>query len=177
MTVIKGYYKRQDPKWPFVVTGLVIILAVIIVLLNYNPPKKTEETASIPASSTTVFSTTSSTVIVTSTTIKPTATPGKKVMASNVKAGEIEKIEISQEEGRVYCRLQVNFAEVPQTIHCVWIDPDGAEYADIPLTVSRRPAETWSYISNYAGQTGNWSVQIKSADGKILTSQEFMVED
>lgn len=105
-------------------------------------------------------------------------TVGKMVITSkvndrNLPTDNLENVSISQ--GIVYCYTRINCPDVPATIRHVWVDSRGKVFAEIPLQISNRSADTWSYISLYGAKAGEWEVQVRKTDNSIVAEKKFIV--
>ncbi len=70
------------------------------------------------------------------------------------------------------------FTEVhggPGSIQHVWIW-QGRTMATVPLEVRSSRFRTWSSKRIQADWTGQWRVEARTADGKVLSFKEFVVE-
>jgi hypothetical protein len=76
----------------------------------------------------------------------------------------------------VYCYTKiVNSTDEPTKISHVWY-LDGEQKSKIDLTIKGKSWRTWSSKTIPESWTGNWSVEVVSADGQVLESNEFVVK-
>jgi hypothetical protein len=76
--------------------------------------------------------------------------------------------------GRLYAWTSVEGAEGQTTIHHVWIHGD-VERADLELSIGGSPWRTWSNKAIPAEWTGEWRVEVRDANGNVLTTIPFTV--
>jgi hypothetical protein len=76
--------------------------------------------------------------------------------------------------GEVYCFTQISGADEPTTVSHVWY-LNGEEKASVELSVGGQKWRTWSSKRIPAEWDGAWKVEVKSADGSVLMSKEFVV--
>lgn len=181
MTKITGYARQKDPKWLYF--SIVIFVVVIISFVLYaffavyswmeseNLKKLQAEAA---PTTTTIIASEESTTTTTTMLITPIAgvrvekiTFTSKINEGNRPADDLTKISL-KEEGTVYCHTRVDCSSVPAVIRHVWINPSGAVAADVKLNISRRPADTWSYISLQGAKPGKWEMRVVTADGRVV---------
>ena len=77
--------------------------------------------------------------------------------------------------GQVYCYTQISGAEDETTVSHVW-SLNGEEKASVELTVRGKTWRTWSSKRIPVEWDGTWRVEVKSADGNVLMSKEFVVK-
>lgn len=193
MARFAGYAKQKEPKWFRALVVILISTVCLIIIFGFTYVMSRMETESERKSqsqakpSTTSTSTTTTTTVAITTTV-PAANEisneelsiekiafTSSINEGNKPADELESVSIN-EAGKIYCYTRVNSSTVPQSIHHVWVDPDGAVIADIKLNISNRPADTWSYISLYGINPGKLQVQVKTAQGKILAKRDLLVQ-
>jgi predicted lipid-binding transport protein (Tim44 family) len=76
--------------------------------------------------------------------------------------------------GQVYCFTQISGAGDATDISHVWY-LNGEEKASVNLSVQGKTWRTWSSKTIPKEWAGNWRVEVKSADGNVLMSKEFVV--
>lgn len=77
--------------------------------------------------------------------------------------------------GQVYCFTQISgSADEATDISHVWY-LNGEEKASVNLSVQGKTWRTWSSKTIPKEWAGNWRVEVKSADGNVLMSKEFVV--
>lgn len=171
MTKIAGYARQREAKWPYVILITLVLLACVAVLLSFVPqenqktPAKAKTAATTSTTVATVAAVTTTTAAVTATTQRPAAG-----------AVTIEEISLKKEEGMMYCYTTVSSPTVPRVIRHVWIDPAGETVAEINLTISRSPQDTYSYISLYGAKHGNWEVQVRTDKDEVVTRKNFVID-
>jgi hypothetical protein len=77
--------------------------------------------------------------------------------------------------GEVYCFTQISGAEDTTTVTHVW-SLNGEEKASVNLSVRGKTWRTWSSKRIPVEWDGTWRVEVKSADGNVLMSKEFVVK-
>jgi hypothetical protein len=76
---------------------------------------------------------------------------------------------------KVYCFVEVNNIPKDTDLSFVW-SLGGKEVRKLDLPVKAGPQwRTWAY-KNLGGQKGDWKVEIKDAEGKVLKEVKFKVE-
>jgi hypothetical protein len=76
---------------------------------------------------------------------------------------------------KVYCFIEVNNIPKDTDLSFVW-SLGGKEVRKLDLPVKAGPKwRTWAY-KNLGGQKGDWKVEIKDAEGKVLKEVTFKVE-
>jgi hypothetical protein len=76
---------------------------------------------------------------------------------------------------KVYCFIEVNNIPKDTDLSFVW-SFGGKEVRKLDLPVKAGPKwRTWAY-KNLGGQKGDWKVEIKDAEGKVLKEVKFKVE-
>lgn len=76
---------------------------------------------------------------------------------------------------KVFCFVEANNISKDMEISFAW-SVGGKEVRTINLPVKAGPKwRTWAY-KNLAGQKGDWKVEIKDAEGKVLKEVKFKVE-
>lgn len=186
MVKIAGYARQKEPKWfytllisavLFVIVIGVIAVAAIYSWMENESVRRIQAETTRPAVTTTILSREAEkpALIVRSFPI----TVEKIVFTSEINehnqpVDDLASVSL-KEKGMVYCYTRVNSRVVPQEIRHVWINPSGAVAADIKLNISRRRADTWSYISLLGTKPGRWELQIKTADGKVVGKNYLIV--
>lgn len=77
--------------------------------------------------------------------------------------------------GQVYCFTTISGAEDETTVSHVWYLND-EEKASVDLAVKGKTWRTWSSKRIPKEWDGTWKVEVKSADGSVLMSKEFIVK-
>ncbi len=72
---------------------------------------------------------------------------------------------------RAYFLTRVEGAEDGDRIRHIWIH-DGKEVA-VGLAVGGSPWRTWSSKMLYKGSAGDWAVEARTAEGRVLVRKEF----
>ncbi|MDI6731721.1 MAG: DUF2914 domain-containing protein [Candidatus Margulisbacteria bacterium] len=182
---------------------VMVVLGNIIVALRYSAPTKKPIKVSstiIAAPSSSTASLTSSTFLTTvtvkkndlpassSTTIKPvkeekkeTVPPGEikvenifftsKIDGANQPTNRLDKVAIGS-VSRLYCYTKI-ISQPPQTIHHLWVRPDGEIMGEVTLYITNNPAYTWSYIGLGEPQAGKYRVLVKDRAGKTLAEKSI----
>ncbi len=76
---------------------------------------------------------------------------------------------------KVFCFIEANNIPKDMELAFVW-SLGGKELWKINLPVKAGPKwRTWAH-KNVAGQKGDWKVEIKDAEGKVLKEEKFKVE-
>jgi len=75
---------------------------------------------------------------------------------------------------RVYAWTRIQGAEGQTMIHHVWIH-DGVERADLELTIGGSPWRTWSNKAIPPEWAGDWRVEVRDANGRVLDTIRFTV--
>lgn len=182
MSIIVGHTakKRRTPFWPmlFMLTGLVALMVwyLLSAAQQTAAPVVTTTKAKLVATSTTSEPTTSSLPKpVTEPKIRPVS-DGKLLEMKICKGMEgLTPREISRSftlGEKVYLFTSASLVQVPGKIEHVWLDPKGNEAAVVPLTLSRQPAATWSYLT--PEQKGTWKVRVLIG-GKQAAEESFEV--
>jgi hypothetical protein len=78
--------------------------------------------------------------------------------------------------GRVYCWTLLEGGKPGDLVHHVWFHGE-SEVQSIELAVESASWRTWSYKTLFPKYTGDWRVEIRSEDGKVLGVQAFTVTD
>lgn len=77
--------------------------------------------------------------------------------------------------GQVYCFTTISGAEDETTVSHVWYLND-EEKASVDLSVKGKTWRTWSSKRIPPEWDGTWKVEVKSAEGNVLMSKEFVVQ-
>ena len=75
---------------------------------------------------------------------------------------------------RVYAWTRIQGAEGQAMIHHVWIH-DGVERADLELNIGGSPWRTWSNKAIPPEWAGDWRVEVRDANGRVLETIRFTV--
>jgi len=78
--------------------------------------------------------------------------------------------------GQVACFTRIIGAEGEEVIYHVWRH-QGQERAKVELTVRGATWRTWSTKKIVPSWTGEWTVEVQDADGNVLKTLSFTVED
>lgn len=193
MARFAGYAKQKEPKWfkALVVISITTVSLIIIFGFTYvmsrmeNEGERKSQSQALPAkqakpSTTSTSTTTTTTIPIVNEIPNEDLSIEKIAFTSSINGGnkpadELESVSIN-ETGKIYCYTRINSPNVPQSIHHVWVDPDGKVVADIKLNISNRPADTWSYISLYGIKPGKLQVQVKTAEGVIVAKRDLLVQ-
>ncbi len=200
-----GYTRRPEPKWPYLIIFAVFICVVFVLVIignllvsfRYAEPEKKVATTIKPSSTTSTFVssvtsssnaktiTTSSTLQNVSTTLdiekKPVISAVKvekifftsKVDNSNQARASVDKVSLGS-ISRLYCYTKI-ISNPPQTIHHVWLRPDGRVAGKVTLYITNNPAYTWSYIGLGEPQFGFYKVQVTDNAGNVLAEKSLQV--
>ena len=76
---------------------------------------------------------------------------------------------------RLYCFTKIANATAPTTISHIWYFND-KEMAKVELSVKDTAWRTWSSKRIVMSWTGNWRVDVVTADGTVLKSKPFSVQ-
>lgn len=87
----------------------------------------------------------------------------------NQPVDSIDKVALGS-VSRLYCYTKI-ISNPPQTIHHVWLRPDGGVAGEVTLYITNNPAFTWSYIGLGEPQVGRYKVQVKDKAGRVLAEQ------
>lgn len=77
---------------------------------------------------------------------------------------------------RVFCLTHITGMEQESTITHIWY-LDGQEMASVELAVRSSDWRTWSSKTIIPDWTGEWSVDVLDAEGNLLMSRSFTVEN
>lgn len=177
MTKLAGYARRPEVKWPYVLVITLVLLVCVAVLLAFVPEEgqnapakeaKTPKPLTQPATQETKVAPPAESTGVTVEKIVFTS----EIDDRNHPVDILENISL-KEHGTVYCYTRVSCLDIPQSIRHVWVNPVGGVAADVKLNVSRRPVDTYSYISLYGAKTGKWEFQVRTVDDKIVARRSF----
>ncbi len=72
------------------------------------------------------------------------------------------------------CFTKVSQAEAPTTITHVWLHGD-KEMARVPLNIGASSWRTWSTKKLQLHWTGEWTVEVRDAEDKLLSTRRFRV--
>lgn len=174
MTVLAGYTKRPEPKWPYVLAVIAAVALIFFLLLIFPTPKKSSENnEGTPKTEKAKEEKNKPAPILTKeAVVAPKVEPKKTISVSSIGGTGLT---MKNEDGKLYCYSQLDLAKIPQTVRHVWFDPRGREVAEIELHVTRRPQQVWSYVSSYGNPAGTWEVQVKASDGTIIARKSFSV--
>jgi hypothetical protein len=75
---------------------------------------------------------------------------------------------------RVYAWTRIRGAEGQTMIHHVWTH-DGVERADLELSIGGSPWRTWSNKAIPPEWAGDWRVEVRDANGRVLETIRFSV--
>ena len=113
---------------------------------------------------------------------KAEAAPKEMVIARAVMGTGVENMEptgaaetFPAATEKVFCFIEVNNIPKDTEVSFVWFQ-GGKEVRKISLPLTAGPKwRTWAY-KNLGGQKGEWKVEIKDAEGKVLKEIKFKVE-
>jgi len=113
---------------------------------------------------------------------KTEAAPNEMVIARAVVGTGVENMEpvgaaetFPAATEKVYCFIEANNIPKDTEVSFVW-SQGGKEVRKINLPLKAGPKwRTWAY-KNLGGQKGEWKVEIKDAEGKVLKEIKFKVE-
>jgi len=200
MVRFTGYVKKEDPKWLSILFYAIVILLAIAIIFGITYLAQWFGTVSERKAELAETSTTTSTTIMTTTISIPTTTVTVSILKgagtleelaakadvsvekivltskieSNLPTDNLENISTT-EHGTVYCYTRINCSVIPQAIKHVWVDPSGSTFAEIKLNITRNTVDTWSYVSLYGSETGNWQVQVRKINDELITKRDFTV--
>jgi len=83
--------------------------------------------------------------------------------------------EFSNTVGRVWCFTKITGADDPTTVVHVWYFND-EEKARVDLAVNSNSWRTWSSKQVVETWTGQWRLEVESADGTVLKTAEFAIK-
>ena len=183
MTRLTGYAKKDEPKWFY---ALVLLLVLVVVLAGlfgfsafYRWLERQVESAGQPKPTTTT-TTPASASPETAAVSRSGITVEKIVFTSAIDEANQPTDDLLAlspgEVGTLYCYTRISSQQLPQVISHVWVDPGGAEVAEIKLTLTKRQADTYSYISLYGAKSGSWELQVKDASGGMIGRKSFIVK-
>ncbi|MFA5840375.1 MAG: DUF2914 domain-containing protein [Candidatus Margulisiibacteriota bacterium] len=198
-----GYTRRPEPKWPYLLIFAVIVCIIFVLVIignllvsfRYAETSKKVSTTLKPSSATStlvscVTSSSNAKTITTSSTLQNLPTTlvfDKKPGISGIKVEKIfftGKVDSSNQPGdlvnkvslgslsRLYCYTKI-ISNPPQTIHHVWLSPDGGVAGKVTLYITNNPAFTWSYIGLGEPQVGFYKVNVTDNAGNILAEQSI----
>lgn len=197
MAHIVGYTRKKWPKWPYVVFVLFVLFVILVLFLftlSKSAEKKTVPTTTTTTTTTTMVmpTTTSSTTIPKSTLIpwfknreEPEEEEEAKIRVEKIiftsgidefnrNIDSFKEIPVERAE-RVFCYTVVNSSDVPAVIRHVWFAPNDSLVADIKLDIFNINANTWSYINLSGAPAGEWKVVIKTAEGRKIGENKFLL--
>lgn len=182
MPVIAGYVRKKDPRWPYIIAFILIALIVWLVVslvscvsdqledrigkvevkkkaaaTTINLPKREERPAEKRGGADLTVSRFSF---------------SSQITAGNLPGDNLDTVDLAR-QGKVYCCTRVENQGGGETIHHVWLDPEGEVVADIPLNLHNQPADTWSFVTVSGYNPGKWEVQVKTAGGQVIASKSF----
>ena len=113
---------------------------------------------------------------------KPAAASKEMVIARAVVGTGVEKMEpvgaaetFPAATEKVFCFIEANDIPKDTEVSFVW-SQGGKEVRKINLPLKAGPKwRTWAH-KNVGGQKGDWKVEIKDAEGKVLKEVKFKVE-
>lgn len=113
---------------------------------------------------------------------KTEAAPNEMVIARAVVGTGVENMEpvgaaetFPAATEKVYCFIEANNIPKDTEVSFVW-SQGGKEVRKINLPLKAGPKwRTWAY-KNLGGQKGEWKVEIKDAEGKVLKEIKFKAE-
>jgi len=102
----------------------------------------------------------------------------KAVIAKGVENREpVEPGEtFSKDVGKVYCFVKVVGAKEPTEIKMTWIKGENEDMGTVTLAVKAAAWRTWGSKNIDPSWTGPWKVEVKDADGNLLTTVNFKIE-
>ncbi len=166
MSLISGYARQKEPRWPYFVGGLAILLLIVFLFFIYFSLRSC--VAELLAKKKSVAT------VATSTTVKAKAKEKDQEASKVIKVGEIR---LKPEAGsRIYCYTTILSDQLPTKVKHVWLRPDGSEYVAIDLKISSNPAKTWSYVNLAESPKGEWRVEVRLSDGKKLAEKSFILD-
>lgn len=186
MTRFTGYARKPEPRWFNLGLAAVAVIALALVWSLYHITGQWFErlTTAAPVSSTT-------TLLAVEAAVQPTDQIGPElagagtikverlVIASGVdeNAQPIDDlVEVSLAgNGTVYCYSRQLADTLPMAFKHVWINPSGQAAAEINLSISRSPANTYSYINLTGTEKGSWEAQVRDSAGNIVGRRGFAV--
>lgn len=186
MTRFAGYARKPEPRWFNI--GLVFIVIAVVVLawsLYYAAGQWFERLiTAAPVPSTT-------TLLTVKAAVQPTDHVGPILaVAGTIK---VERLVIARgvdehfqpvddlaevalaENATVYCFSRQSAATLPSAFKHVWVGPSGQVAAEINLSISRSPANTYSYINLTGMENGSWEAQVRDSEGNIVGRRGFVV--
>jgi Na+-transporting methylmalonyl-CoA/oxaloacetate decarboxylase gamma subunit len=163
---VSGYARKPEPKWPYFALTAIVILVLILLMLIVSFVGSCFESVTEFAKTAPATSAIKRAAAVTATT---------RLVNKNTGA-VVSKMSVTIEAERVYCYTTIIVPVVPTEIRHVWLNPKGEEHNSVSLTISRQPANTWSYINLAGKMTGRWQVQVRSADEKLLGEASFTLD-
>lgn len=91
-----------------------------------------------------------------------------------------ERFDVGELEnnGRVYAFFDVrNESDADAHLNVVFVSPSGRAHGQVELTVpaNARRWRTWAYTRALA--TGTWDIELRAADGTVLSETRFEVQD
>jgi hypothetical protein len=177
MTKLAGYARRPEAKWPYVLVITLVLLVCVAVLLAFVPEEGQKAPVKEAKKTIPVIQPATQETKVASPAESAGITVEKMVFTSEIDdrnhpMDSLKNISL-KEHGTVYCYTRVSCLDIPQSIRHVWVNPAGGVAADVKLNVSRRPVDTYSYISLYGAKTGKWEFQVRTVDDKIVARRSF----
>ncbi|MFK8003170.1 MAG: DUF2914 domain-containing protein [Polyangiales bacterium] len=91
-----------------------------------------------------------------------------------------ERFDVGELEhnGRVYAFFDVrNESDAAAHVNAVFVSPSGRAHGQVELTIpaNARRWRTWAYTRALA--TGTWDIELRAADGTVLSETRFEVQD
>jgi hypothetical protein len=78
--------------------------------------------------------------------------------------------------GQLYCFTKLSAGQDSAAVSHVWYYND-KETLKVALNLGAKTWRTWSVKKVAAAQTGQWRVDVVSADGAVLTSKTFTINE
>ncbi|MFA5112873.1 MAG: DUF2914 domain-containing protein [Candidatus Margulisiibacteriota bacterium] len=74
----------------------------------------------------------------------------------------------------LYCSTRIK-SDKAQAVRHVWLRPDGKIAADITLHLGTQTVDTYSYISLYGAQKGDWQMQVRNERDEVVAGKTFKI--
>lgn len=82
----------------------------------------------------------------------------------------------SNEVGQIFCYTHIEGAGEETQIEHVWLH-EGEERARVSLPVRSSNWRTWSSKRMVPSWTGSWKIEVRAADGSLLTTLDFTLTE
>ena len=191
MVEFLGYKKKPDPKWPYLLIPVLIILILFVLSslfgwLSQNVVSPTiKNIKSAFTAQKPVNSNLSTTEVVANIAEQGTIKEVNGItievevftssISGNTPTDSISSISTNN-SSRLYFYNKISSSILPTTLKHVWINPSEKIVASIPIDLKRSPANIWSYLTLVEKELGEWTVQIQTVDGTVISEKKIILE-